>query len=521
MKAKNTPHPPSLLFENADWDFDRLHRTYDAIAEIAQGEFGLDVYPNQIEVITAEQMLDAYCSIGMPLMYKHWSFGKRFAQDEVLYRKGMRGLAYEIVINSSPCISYIMEENTMAMQTLVMAHAAFGHNHFFKNNSLFKQWTDADAILDYMEFAKDFIAQCEERQGIRSVERVLDSAHALMGQGVNRYPRKRPFDLRDEQRREAERRRWHEENFNDLWRTVPKPANAGAIVDDTLERRQRLGLPEENILYFLEKSAPKLQTWQREILRIVRNISQYFYPQTQTKVMNEGCATEIHYHIANRLHEKGLINDGALLEILHSHTSVIFQPDFDDPRYSGINPYALGFGMMEDIRRICLTPTDEDKAWFPNFAGNNDPWGTLKDAWTNYRDESFILQYLSPELIRKMRLFSLSDDARNDHLDVAAIHNERGYREVRHSLAKQYDVAHIQPDIQVVDVDLSGDRRLIVQHRVIDGVMLDDKTARQVLVHMANLWGYEVCLQEVDNNSDEILADFEPVEPVLDVGEMG
>jgi hypothetical protein len=70
-------------------------------------------------------MLDAYSSIGMPLMYKHWSFGKQFAQNEVMYRKGYRGLAYEIVINSSPCISYVMEENSMAMQTLVIAHAAF------------------------------------------------------------------------------------------------------------------------------------------------------------------------------------------------------------------------------------------------------------------------------------------------------------------------------------------------------------------------------------------------------------
>nr|MBC8228945.1 SpoVR family protein [bacterium] len=79
------------------------------------------------------KMLDAYSSIGMPLMYRHWSFGKKFLHDEKAYRKGYSGLAYEIVINSSPCISYHMEENSMAMQTLVMAHAAFGHNHFFKN----------------------------------------------------------------------------------------------------------------------------------------------------------------------------------------------------------------------------------------------------------------------------------------------------------------------------------------------------------------------------------------------------
>ena len=141
----------------------------------------------QIEVITSEQMLDAYASVGLPLMYRHWSFGKRFAYHETLYRKGLQGLAYEIVINSNPCICYIMEENSMTMQTLVLAHAAFGHNHFFKNNYLFRQWTDAGGILDYLAFARDYVTKCEEKYGLDAVERVLDAAHALKEHGVNRY----------------------------------------------------------------------------------------------------------------------------------------------------------------------------------------------------------------------------------------------------------------------------------------------------------------------------------------------
>ena len=106
-----------------------------------------------------------------------------------MYRAGYSALAYEIVINSSPCISYLLEENTMTMQALVMAHAAFGHNHFFKNNYLFRQWTNAGGILDYLAFAKRYIAACEERQGREAVESVLDAAHALMDQGVFRYRR--------------------------------------------------------------------------------------------------------------------------------------------------------------------------------------------------------------------------------------------------------------------------------------------------------------------------------------------
>ena len=146
-----------LLFEGSDWDFSTIQRIYDAVENVAIEQLGLDVYPNQIEVITAEQMLDAYASTGMPLLYRHWSFGKHFAAHDAVYRRGFAGLAYEIVINSNPCVSYIMEGNTATMQTLVIAHAAFGHNHFFKNNHLFRQWTDADGILDYLSFAKNYV----------------------------------------------------------------------------------------------------------------------------------------------------------------------------------------------------------------------------------------------------------------------------------------------------------------------------------------------------------------------------
>ena len=110
----------------------------------------------------------------MPVNYRHWSFGKQFIASEKNYRRGHMGLAYEIVINSDPCIAYLMEENTMPMQALVMAHACFGHNSFFKGNYLFRMWTDASSIVDYLVYAKDYIGECEERHGVDAVEEVLD-----------------------------------------------------------------------------------------------------------------------------------------------------------------------------------------------------------------------------------------------------------------------------------------------------------------------------------------------------------
>ncbi len=232
-------------------------------------------------------MLDAYASIGLPLMYRHWSFGKRFAREEALYRHGLMGLAYEIVINSNPCISYIMEENSMPMQTLVVAHAAFGHNHFFKNNYLFRQWTDAGGILDYLAFARDFVAHAEERYGVEAVERTLDAAHALMDHGVHRYAKPPKLNLEEERRREEERRLHFERHYDDVWRTAlfseEKRDEDEAVTKKRAEVRKQLRLPEENLLYFIEKRAPRLEPWQRELVRIVRHISQYFYPQKQTQ----------------------------------------------------------------------------------------------------------------------------------------------------------------------------------------------------------------------------------------------
>ncbi len=514
-RRRSAPPPPGLLFEGADWDFDMLSRIYAAVEEVGLEELGLDIYPNQIEVITSEQMLDAYASTGMPLFYKHWSFGKQFLRNETLYRKGWQSLAYEIVINSSPCIVYIMEQNTATMQTLVLAHAAFGHNHFFKNNYVFRQWTDADGIHDYLAFAKAYIASCEERHGADNVERFIDAAHALMSHGIHRSPRRQPMDLASEQRRERERREHGERLFNDLWRTVPEGRKRAGARPEEERRRALLGLPEENVLYFLEKVAPRLQPWQREILRIVRLIAQYFYPQRQTKVMNEGCATYTHHRIMGRLHETGRITDGAFLEFLHSHTSVVMQPEFDDRRYGGLNPYALGFAMMEDIERICVAPTDEDRHWFPDIAGKGDHMAVLRDAWANYRDESFVSQFLSPHLIRKLRLFRLVDDARADEVVVSAIHDERGYRDIRRALGRHYDVSRQDPNIQVVDVDLAGDRQLLLRHEMVDGIRLEPGDASRVLQHLADLWGYGVRLVEVEGDAIRATHDAQPRRPFM------
>lgn len=478
---------------SSEWTFETIEAYDREIARVAHEKFRLDTYPNQIEVIRSDQMMDAYASIGMPVFYNHWSYGKHFVNVEQNYTRGRMGLAYEIVINSNPCIAYLMEENTLTMQALVIAHACYGHNSFFKGNYLFRAWTDAEAIIDYLMFAKRYISQCEERYGVEAVELLLDSCHALMNYGVDRYKRPSPISAAEEQERQKERELYIQQHLNDLWRTLP---HRSRVYEEEPQVRHFPQDPQENILYFIEKNSPALDTWQREIIRIVRKVAQYFYPQRQTQVMNEGWATFWHYTILNELYDEGLVNEGFMMEFLSSHTNVVMQPGFDSPYYSGINPYALGFAMMSDIRRICEQPTEEDKRWFPDIAGAD--WiSTLDQVMRNYRDESFILQFLSPKVIRDFHFFALEDDDRNTTIDITAIHNDEGYRRVREKLSQQYNLSQQEPDIQVYNVNLRGDRSLTLHHIQSNRRPLNSDV-NEMLRHMHRLWGYDVRLHSVE-----------------------
>jgi spore cortex formation protein SpoVR/YcgB (stage V sporulation) len=205
-----------------------------------------------------------------------------------------------------------MEDNTTCLMILVLAHAAYGHNHFFKNNYLFKQWTHADSIVDYMLFARNFITECEEKYGYEAVEEILDACHALMSYGVDKYQKPRTLSPQEEQERLTKKIEDNRVLLNDLWRTVPQNEQAKEVVDRHPKQ------PEENILYFIEKKSPILKEWQREIVRIVRKTSQYFYPQGQTKVANEGCATFSHYEIVNFYNIKAIHNENGYKKIRES-----------------------------------------------------------------------------------------------------------------------------------------------------------------------------------------------------------
>jgi spore cortex formation protein SpoVR/YcgB (stage V sporulation) len=473
------------------WTEDLIKQAHEQILIIAKEELGMEVgkelFTDQIEIVTAEQMIDAYASIGLPVNYHHWSFGKEFVSNYTKYQNGQQGLAYELIISSDPCIQILMEENSMLEQTMVMSHC-IGHNFVFKNNVFFKEWSNSSSIIDYMVFARDYIRFCEDRYGFEEVEKVIDACHAIKSHGVDRYKRKSQSRTSSEEMAQeilsADDRRQKELDII-LQRTT--------FNNETPEISALEAEREENLLYFIMKNSPSLPTWKREIIRIVYKVSQYFYPQSMCQTVHEGMASFCHYYIMTRLEEKGFLTPDAYIAFLKSHSGVIYQPTYKDRGYSGFNPYALGFNIFKDIKRACENPTDEDREWMPAICGMK--WqDAIKMAASEFRDDGFILQLMSPKVIREMGMFTINyREGKNPK--VVEIQDELGYKNIKNQLAASKQRINFCPEIYVSQADLSGDRELVLQYVPHKGRKIHVADATAVVKHIDYLWGYPVSLQ--------------------------
>lgn len=516
-------------------------------AIIAEDKYSLSYYPNVIEIITPDQMMDAYTSAGMPVTYEHWSFGKSRAMEDKKYNSG-GGLAYEIVINTDPCIAYCMENNSPLMQILVIAHASFGHNNFFKENMQFTGFTEAQNIVEDLKELRDFVHECEELYGWQEVERHLNSCHALRFLAVDRYERGTKSDKERKNLREQARLEHFSKGETSIDRLFPKKQDKKAELEHFLQAAYAAEEADykvdhiENIMMFIADNAPFMPEWKRKIMRMISNKERYFYPNGRTQVMNEGWASFWHWTILHDLSDYGLIDDGMMMEFMSSHSGVLYQPDYDETRpvygpdgrpvidpntgepkqrsiYSGINPYALGFALMMDIKRICLDPTEEDKKWFPYIAGQEDWLSVLKQAMKYHDNESFIRQYMSPQVMRDFKFFAFMDDCEEDEYFITGIHDESGFEEVRDVLASQYNFEITLPQLDVVEYHKKTDRHLVLQHNMVDWKLLNLKETKEVLRHLYRLWGYPVVINTVEDDGHSVIDELScPAEYVDGLG---
>ena len=308
---------------SSDWKVEDLKEWDDRICEIARN-YGLDWYPLSYEICDYYEMIGHMAYHGMPSHYNHWSYGKSFERTHFMYNMGQSGLPYELIINSNPSIAYLMMQNPLYLQILIMAHCV-GHSDFFKNNRCFKN-TNAKYIVSKMRNAKKRIQKYTEDPNIgqEKVESFLDALHSIRFQ-TQRYelPRKSKEQIRAE---EIER-------YNQL-----KEKGINLNYDNL---NGLLLKPDHDLLSFLVDYHPSLSTWQTDILEIVRDESFYFIPQIKTKILNEGWASFWHYKI---LHDLKL-HDGYHLPFLKMHNAVV------RPHLGGVNPYHVGFYIFQKIER--------------------------------------------------------------------------------------------------------------------------------------------------------------------------
>ncbi|HZD40843.1 MAG TPA: SpoVR family protein, partial [Terriglobales bacterium] len=286
-------------------------------------EFGLKPYPQEFEICDYEAMLSYMVYSGMPSHYPHWSYGKNFEKLKTLYEYGVTGLPYEMVINSNPSIAYLMRDNSLALQILTMAHV-YGHNDFFRNNFTFRS-TRAEFTLETFKTHADRVRSYVEDPsiGLEKVERILDAGHALSVQC------RRNLAVRKLSREEQRQKKIDEAQApSDPFRSIHRRSEyiAPDLHKVPLE-------PDEDVLLFIRDHNQQLADWERDLLTIVHEETQYFLPQIETKIMNEGWASFWHKRILESLD----LPQDLQLEFLVRHAQVL------SPSAGGINPYHLGF----------------------------------------------------------------------------------------------------------------------------------------------------------------------------------
>ena len=426
----------------SDWNLEKLREYDDKICALAKKE-GLDWFPINYETCDYYEMIGHMSYHGMPSHYPHWSYGKSFERTHQLYNAGMEGLPYELIINSDPSIAYLMRENPMYLQLLIMCHCV-GHSDFFKNNRMFQDTRPESVTIRFRNARKRMQQYIEDPSiGIDKVERILDSAHAVRFQ-TNRYPRKKlthkelQLEYLEKIKNDKDEK-WHEFDINKI----------------PLE-------PEYDLLGFIVEHARHLDDWERDLINIVRDESEYFIPQIKTKIMNEGWASFWHYKLMHKLD----LPQKYHIPFLKSHNQVI------RPHIGGINPYHLGFNMFQRI---------EEK------------YGLERCflARETCHDESFIREYLTEDDCIDLNLFSYSK--KKEHYSIDDISDEDGWKKVRSDLITSVGINGI-PKIYVAAIDDGG--ILVLQHEH-DGRDLDLNYADEVIQYVTTLWGDVIKLMTV------------------------
>ena len=466
-------------------DLGRLNDADRLIQEIAR-DLGLDYLPQEFDVIPDQKMLEIM-AYGLPVNYSHWSFGRNFDTERTRYEHGY-GVPYEVVFNSDPVRAYIMETNPFVIQVLVMAHV-YAHNDFMKNNRHFGL-SRRDMVTSASEAAAR-LRQYEEDYGLEAVEKLLDAALAIQW---NIDPDAAMHPETEEQERER-LYGWAKTvpqrgAFEDL---LPSKPEASSVEKRLLRLRTPPQPTVELLGYIIEHSPRPLAEWERDVLGVVREQSQYFMPYRRTKIMNEGWATFWHEKIMQRLFGMKFL-DAEAHGIYNLYNARVKS---HNPR--SINPYLLGHAMFSDIEDRW------DKGRFGKeydenvTARDRDTWDKklglgrkkLFDVRRTYMDWFFLDEFLTRELMEKLKLYVYLEAEREEVFETVVA--ETDWRAVKRLLVQNMMNWGV-PRILLVDGNYQGSLQLYLQHSF-EGLPLDEEYCSRTLQYIYTLWGRPVLLE--------------------------
>ncbi|AOC90392.1 SpoVR family protein [Bacillus sp. L381] len=440
-----------------------LQRAIEEITDIAKG-FGLDFYPMRYEICPAE-IIYTFGAYGMPTRFSHWSFGKQFHKMKLHYDLGLSKI-YELVINSNPCYAFLLDSNSLIQNKLIVAHV-LAHCDFFKNNCRFQN-TNRD-MVESMAATAERIKHYERIHGIKEVESFLDAILAIQEHIDPSLVRpKLLWSVDDDEEDEEETA---SSPYDDLW-NMDKPKQ----VKKKKRKKPFPPRPEKDILLFIEEHSRELEPWQRDILTMMREEMLYFWPQLETKIMNEGWASYWHQRI---IRELDLTSDEAI-EFAKLNAGVI------QPSKTGINPYYLGLKIFEDIEERYDNPTEEMKKTGVKPGSGREKMFEVREIES---DISFIRNYLTKDLVLREDLYLFQKQGR----DYKVIDKE--WKAVRDQLVNMR-VNGGFPYLTVNDGDYLKNNELYIKHWY-EGIELDLKYLEKVLPYLYQLWGRSVHIESV------------------------
>jgi stage V sporulation protein R len=462
----------------SDYTLEDLESWNDKILTFVE-KFGLDPFPQEFEICDYEDMLSYMVYSGMPSHYPHWSYGKSFEKTKTLYEYGVSGLPYEMVINSNPSIAYLMRDNSLALQILTMAHV-YGHNDFFKNNFTFRSTRAEFTIETFKSHANRVRNYIEDPSiGLEKVEAVLDAAHALSLQCRRNLAIKK-LSTEEERQLKLEELEPPADPFRAIHKRAEHPAP---------DLKKIPLFPDEDLLLFIRDHNPQLSEWERDLLTIVHKQAQYFVPQIETKIMNEGWASFWHKRILEALD----LPQGLHMEFIVRHTQVL------RPSPGNLNPYHVGMKVWEDIEKRWNDPSAEEIEEFgPRTKRGVEKLFEVREV---ERDASFLRRYLTEELIRELNLFEYKTRG-NDQV-VSRVADQDNWRQIKETLIQNVGTATI-PVIKVEDSDYLNNRTLLLKHHH-DGRDLQLEYAEKTLKYVQQLWGRDVVMETVVDDRATLL----------------